>query len=136
MHLLGRGGGGRWGGLYGYGYYYRVWNELAMIYWFTGGTNPFFQPLPPFWSPFGMLLWSSRSQRRLHRRGRPFTLASNAAATSGSTSGDAGVQGGEEGMAAWASEDWRNDRPDIATTAQVTASASVLSSGGGGDGGG
>jgi hypothetical protein len=42
----------------------RLWNEISMLYWIFGGRNPFFQPLPSFWSPLGMVLWSSRTGRR------------------------------------------------------------------------
>ena len=42
----------------------RLWNEITMMYWIFGGQNPFFRPMPPFWSPIGMLLWSRRWGRR------------------------------------------------------------------------
>ena len=44
----------------------RLWNEVGMLYWIMGGRNPFFQPLPPFWSPLGMVLWSQRAGRRFN----------------------------------------------------------------------
>jgi len=42
----------------------RLWNEASMVYWIVGGRNPFFQPLPPLWSPLGMVLWSRRTGHR------------------------------------------------------------------------
>jgi len=63
FNVLSNGRFGAWG-------YMRLWNEVTMIYWIFGGQNPFFQPLPPFWSPLGMLLWSRRSGQRFGARRR------------------------------------------------------------------